>query len=192
MIICTCYSSLNLTHSKAHLHTLGAPLPFTQHVCLPLEKADFTFQFTAASSADVWPAKLQYQQWSFGSNCFGRKKAVRSSSLERLVSFLGRKYLFTFSPHSEHGVLSLRAQPRSSLGCPRAGIQRLSGPPAPGLLGQGQLYVPPRCGFAQLSSEMDTVLPSLIKQPSSPGQHKQVRVMDFEASELQNTISSPV
>lgn len=87
MIICTCYSSWNLTHSKAHLHTLGTPLPFTHHVCLPLEKADFTFQFTAASSADVWPAKLQYQQWSFGSHCFGRKKAVRSSSLERLCHF---------------------------------------------------------------------------------------------------------
>ena len=39
------------------------------------------------------------------------KKAARASSLERL-SFLGRKCLFTFSPYSEHRVLSLRAQPQ--------------------------------------------------------------------------------
>ena len=45
------------------------------------------------------------------------KKAARASSLERL-SFLGRKCLFTFSPCSEHRVLSLRAQPQSSEGCP--------------------------------------------------------------------------
>ena len=79
-------------------------------------KSIFTSHFTAASSADVWPAKLQYQQWSFGS-VLAEKKAARGSSLERL-SFLGRKCLFTFSPYLEHRVLSLRAQPQSSVGCP--------------------------------------------------------------------------
>lgn len=38
MIICTCYSSLNLVHSKAHRHTLGAWLLFTHRICPPLEK----------------------------------------------------------------------------------------------------------------------------------------------------------
>lgn len=36
----TCCGSPNLLHSKAHLHTSGAPLLFTRHVCLPLEKVD--------------------------------------------------------------------------------------------------------------------------------------------------------
>lgn len=45
---------------------------------LPSFGKRFTSHFTAASSADVWPAKLQYQQWSFGSNCSGRKKGSQS------------------------------------------------------------------------------------------------------------------
>lgn len=172
-IICTCYSSMNLAHSEAHLHPSGAWLPFTHRICPHLEK-------------DSLLISLQHQVQMFGQlSCsisndhldltvLAEKKAARASSLERL-SFLGRKCLFTFSPCSEHRVLSLRAQPQSSEGCPQAGIQRLGGEgPELGLLGQGQLYVPRGCGFAQWSSEMDTVVPTLMKQPSSPGRHQQV------------------
>lgn len=111
MIICTCYSSMNLTHSKAHLHTSGAWLPFTHRICPPLEKIGSLL------------ISLQHQVQMFGQlSCsisndrldltvLAEKKAARASSLERL-SFLGRKCLFTFSPYSEHRVLSLRAQPQ--------------------------------------------------------------------------------
>lgn len=57
----------------------------THRICPPWKKIHFGF---TASSADVWPAKLQYQQWSFGSNCSGRKKGKQSLlSLERLSFF---------------------------------------------------------------------------------------------------------
>lgn len=83
-------TAVGSSHSEAHLRTSGVRYQHT----LCQYQSRLTAHFTAACSADVWPAKLQYRQRSFGPHCFGSFGSERQAALSAETFFSGQEIFF--------------------------------------------------------------------------------------------------